>query len=401
MGAIVLWIINNETGLDLDKSYQFSQVFPLFRGAIIFSLYSLMLGWNIYVWNYYSIDYREIMKFRINIPSAMSFLAQGVMLTVLFLISLELYIVLESGLVLKLSLPDNYVPLITWGLLFLWLVFPLNGWYHNSGRTFLAKVLLSSFMSPFSKVEFKHVFVINQLVSMVIPLVDLEYAVCYYTNTSSHINCANKLRFSPLIVMLLPFFIRTMQCLRIVWDSGTIHNVQLVNAGKYFSSMVVILVNYAYKDYGGYWFYIWIGIAVFSTLYGFCWDIIIDWGFFDGEASHFGLRRKLIYKKPIIYYGVISLNMLLRLTWVFTISPTIVSSMMRPELFTMILGIGEIYRRVMWNFLRMEWEQLLAVKKDVDQKTRKACKKLIDPLHHHEKPAKYITSNDLDSTLEN
>mmetsp|Transcript_3692 Transcript_3692/g.7899 ORF Transcript_3692/g.7899 Transcript_3692/m.7899 type:complete len:639 (-) Transcript_3692:13-1929(-) len=364
MTAIVLGIICYEAGLDVDENKQFSVVFPLFRGAITFSLYTLLIGWNIYVWNHYSIDYKHLMKFRMNIPPAIRFLAQGVMLTVIFLISFGLYIVLQADLILNFFLPDVCVPLLSWIFLTLWLVMPLQGWCRYSGRTFIAQILLASFISPFSKVEFRHVFVIDQLVSMVIPLVDLEYSICYYTNFTSVGNCANKLRFAPLCIMIFPFVIRTMQCLRLVWESGSILHPQTINAGKYFSSVVVILANYCYKYYGGFWIYVWIVCAFLSTCYSICWDLVKDWGLIEDSAFHFGLRRKLIYKKPYIYYTVIGLNLLLRLTWTLTISPSVVFAMIRPELFTMLLGIGEVYRRIQWNFVRMEWEQLSVTKKE-------------------------------------
>jgi hypothetical protein len=363
MAALVLIVISYEAGLDVDENKKFAEVFPLFRGAIIFSLYTLLIGWNIYVWNHNSIDFKHLVKFRINLPPAIRFLAQGVMLNVFFLICFGLYIVIQANLVCELYIPVTYFPLLSWLFLGLWLILPLQNWFRYSGRTFIAKILMSSLISPFSKVEFKHVFVIDQLVSMVIPLLDLEYAICYYAGNPTPAQCSIRLRFAPICIMILPYFIRVMQCLRLAWESGTVWHPQVVNAGKYLSGIVVIVANYLYKYFEGSWIYLWIACAILSTIYSFSWDIIKDWGLIDLDLD-FSLRRKLVYKKRWRYYLVIAINLLLRLTWTLTISPSVVFAMIRPELFTMLLGIGEVYRRTQWNIVRMEWEHLVVNKKE-------------------------------------
>jgi hypothetical protein len=364
MAALVMIVICYEAGLDVDENKKFAEVFPLFRGAIIFSLYTLLLGWNTYVWNHNSIDFKHLVKFRINLPPAIRFLAQGVMLNVFFLIAFGFYIVIQANLVSEFYIPVTYFPLLSWLFLGLWLTLPLQSWFRYSGRTFIAKILMSSLISPFSKVEFKHAFIIDQLVSMVIPLLDLEYAFCYYVGNTSPTHCSIRFRLAPIFIMILPYFIRTMQCLRLTWESGSIWDSQAVNAGKYLSSVVVITVNYLYQYFGGSWIYLWIACAFLSTVYSFSWDVIKDWGLVDSDLSDFSLRRKLLYKKPWRYYLVIALNLLLRLTWTLTISPSVVFATIRPELFTMLLGIGEVYRRTQWNILRMEWEHLVVNKKE-------------------------------------
>jgi hypothetical protein len=359
MTATFLVFTCYEAGLDVDYNRQFSLVFPLFRGVIVFSLYSLLLGGDFYLWNLFVIDFKHLMMFRSNIPPTIRFLAKSLMLIAVLLICFGMYIFVQAGMIKDFWIHDYYIPLISWVFFAFWILCPLQNWIKYSGRTYLFKVIAESLISPFSKVEFSHIFVIDQFSSLIIPLTDLEYAVCYYSKDSLHsVNCTDKYRFAPILIMILPFFVRTLQSFRLAYDSGSFSHPQIINAGKFLSSIAVILANYAYKYYGGRLIYVWVACALFSTIYSISWDLMRDWGLISKHAYNLGLRRKLIYKRPWVYYLVIVTNLLLRFSWTLSISPTVVFEMMRPELFTMFIGIGEAYRRIQWNLLRVEWEQL-------------------------------------------
>mmetsp|Transcript_41233 Transcript_41233/g.36572 ORF Transcript_41233/g.36572 Transcript_41233/m.36572 type:complete len:120 (-) Transcript_41233:919-1278(-) len=56
-----------------------------------------------------------------------------------------------------------------------------------------------------------------------------------------------------------------------------------------------------------------------------------------------------------------TLNLMFRCAWVFSISPDIVRTITRPELFSLIIGFLEIFRRSIWNFLRVEKEHIANV----------------------------------------
>lgn len=51
----------------------------------------------------------------------------------------------------------------------------------------------------------------------------------------------------------------------------------------------------------------------------------------------------------------------MRLAWVVSISPDIINKIVRPELSTWVIGLIEIIRRSVWNFLRVEKEHLANV----------------------------------------
>lgn len=56
-----------------------------------------------------------------------------------------------------------------------------------------------------------------------------------------------------------------------------------------------------------------------------------------------------------------AVNLLMRLVWVMSISPDVISRNIRPELFGLIVGFIEIFRRSVWNFLRVEKEHIANV----------------------------------------
>jgi hypothetical protein len=53
----------------------------------------------------------------------------------------------------------------------------------------------------------------------------------------------------------------------------------LVNAGKYFASILVIVFTYFRNTYETNE-YLYAGFYVFATLYAFAWDMTMDWGLF-------------------------------------------------------------------------------------------------------------------------
>jgi hypothetical protein len=52
----------------------------------------------------------------------------------------------------------------------------------------------------------------------------------------------------------------------------------MVNAGKYFAGILTIIFNFMVADGSPYISKpFFIGFAIFSTLYSFGWDILMDW----------------------------------------------------------------------------------------------------------------------------
>mmetsp|Transcript_6853 Transcript_6853/g.12446 ORF Transcript_6853/g.12446 Transcript_6853/m.12446 type:complete len:625 (+) Transcript_6853:814-2688(+) len=361
MICVVIAFVCIEANLDVDTDEHFSAVFPMFRCLMIFAFYSLLQSIEVYIWNFYSIDYQHLLKFQLRVPPVSSHLARGVMFSAAFLVCFAWYISSRLNLVQSeyVVLPDIYTPLVGWTVIFIWLfAFPYK-WISYSGRSFIAKILMRSFASPFTKSDFTHVFITDQLISLVIPLTDLEYTLCFYFSSDKD-SCQDRMRLAPMLVTFFPLVVRLLQCTRYLYDSRSLRHPQALNAGKYLSSIIVIGFNYAYKTLGGWLVFVWVVTAFISTCYSYAWDLVRDWGLLTPGAKHKFLRQKLVYKSPKMYYWAMISNLLLRFTWVLTISSNIVFESIRPELFTMMLGMAEVFRRTQWNVFRMEFEQTQA-----------------------------------------
>jgi len=102
--------------------------------------------------------------------------------------------------------------------------------------------------------------------------------------------------------------------------------------------------------------YMWLLSIVVSTVYSYSWDVLKDWGL--GERGAKLLRKKLIYKIPLVYYAVMISNFIMRFMWTLTISPESTGIVMNPTAFSAILAAVEIVRRSIWNIFRLENEQL-------------------------------------------
>jgi hypothetical protein len=92
----------------------------------------------------------------------------------------------------------------------------------------------------------------------------------------------------------------------------------LVNAGKYFAGMVNIFNSYLVADGSDLITKsFFIQFAIFSTLYSYSWDIVMDWGLLrgtQGGITNFLLRDRLKYP-PYLYFFSAVTNLALRFAW--------------------------------------------------------------------------------------
>ena len=96
------------------------------------------------------------------------------------------WLVLFSIYVLKISevanfdiIDTHYLVAFVWGLFFLYLVNPLPIFNWRS-RLYSFKLAFISIFSPFLGVTFPVIWMTDQVISLVTPLKDFGYTVCYY-----------------------------------------------------------------------------------------------------------------------------------------------------------------------------------------------------------------------------
>eukprot|EP00742_Colponemidia_sp_Colp-10_P014803 GILJ01016859.1.p1 GENE.GILJ01016859.1~~GILJ01016859.1.p1 ORF type:complete len:671 (+),score=67.32 GILJ01016859.1:135-2147(+) len=369
--SVTLWIIAlcRQYDVDFRDDNHLKSVFPVFRGIGYLCIYIWGLAINFEIFKLTGINYRYM--FGLRSGGSDHFLRQTGFMTLCFLFGFVWFLGQYTGAVYLFQLPEQYIPLIVLSLFVIFLLFP-GRCFHGEGRIIGWKSLLRVISAPLLPVCFLDNFVGDQLTSAVKYLGDLEYTVCYYST-----NAFRKEKYSPCfqfqyqyiaLVAFLPYWFRMMQCFRRYRDSVATgaDRTHLINAGKYFSALLVIATDAlslvpsspdSPKLTG--WRIAWIGLAFISTVYAYLWDILMDWGLFHRQSKLPCLRETLLYKKTWFYYWAMASNMLLRFSWVLTISPNLFGIDLAPNVFTFMVGVGEIFRRVQWNLIRMEYEHIM------------------------------------------
>ena len=164
------------------------------------------------------------------------------------------------------------------------------------------------------------------------------------------------------IISCLPAWFRFAQCLRRYRDTKEAFP-HLVNAGKYSTTFFVVIfstLNAVYYDSESYnpFFYLWIISAVISSCYAYTWDIKMDWGLLDNNATENPvLRDEMVYSSFGYYYFAMLEDLALRFGWAISLSLTEMGYA-SGDLMTSILSPLEVFRRFVWNFFRLENEHL-------------------------------------------
>lgn len=199
----------------------------------------------------------------------------------------------------------------------------------------------------------------DQLTSLIGPMRDVEYTLCYYSYyqyspTIREQNCANN-RSIFLIIAIFPNLIRCLQVGRQIIDNNKLMPY-IFNIGKYTFNILVATFSFLtnYDINSNKFFYLWLTTAFMSGCYSSFWDVVMDFGFF--EEGYIPLRRRLKYSNRYFYISSIYINIVLRFLWVLTVSPEIMASLIRPEFLALILYTLEMFRRGLWNFIRVEYE---------------------------------------------
>jgi hypothetical protein len=167
------------------------------------------------------------------------------------------------------------------------------------------------------------------------------------------------------LVSIIPATVRFMQCLRRFRDTRRAHP-HLSNAGKYATTYLVVIFGALNKWHEktdilttSPFFYCWIASYVFSFTYTFLWDIFMDWGLIDPRSPKDApfLREEMIYGTKYFYYLAIAQDFVLRLSWVLNVSLGEAWTL-EADLLMCITAPLEVFRRFIWNYLRLENEHV-------------------------------------------
>ncbi|KAI1611822.1 EXS family-domain-containing protein [Exophiala viscosa] len=181
----------------------------------------------------------------------------------------------------------------------------------------------------------------------------------------------------PLIISI-PSIIRLRQCLidyLRVRRNRTVSTgwggQHLANALKYSSAFPVILLSALQRGYDPATFHmsetglfrLWLFCVFLNSFYSFFWDVAKDWdlSLFSSarernDPEHpYGLRRYRYFHPREVYYTAIVVDLLLRCTWSYKLSPHL-DHFNDLEGAIFLMELAEVARRWMWIFLRVETE---------------------------------------------
>ena len=344
--------------IDMDRDPEFMSVFPMFRGFFVVCLYWWVHGLNITVWIKADISYRVIFQIDSNYSSPIQIFKRAAIFTFILLSCLLIYMIkrIYKGAFFGIfePIPINTLPLICWGSLLVYTFCPFDIWNYE-GRAFLGQLAKESFGSFLLKTGFRHVFFMGQMCSFIATMRDMEYTLCYYAYYDAplwaKIEYCRKTRGIYFFLAFLPNFIRILQNIKEIYDSKKLFP-KLYSIINYCLSISVALLSFLWPQHPSLHIF-WLIFTFISSCCSFAWDIIIDFGFLE-KGKNYPLRNKLYYKPKIIYYLIALYNFVLRFFWLWTISPEVLGTFLRPETLSIILNSLEITRRGCWNFLKVE-----------------------------------------------
>lgn len=360
---ILCILIGVHFSIDMDDDAKFKSIFPMFRGYLVFILYYWYLGLNVYAWNMAHINYKLAFAFNDNHYSdVISIFKRAAFFSFILVFMLLCYMILRAQIPILSDffsfIPLEFTPMCCWIILLIYLFAPLNI-FNYLGRIYFGNLFVESMASVTHKIEFKHIWFTDQLTSLIGPLRDLEYTACYYTHYFDTLEEKNRLCSArrPIVVLIAcyPHFVRFLQCARVCFDEGKLFP-SILNCGKYLFSILLAVSSY-YSSTVPFFSKTWLLIALMSSIYSYSWDIKMDYGMLQ-QGPNFPLRNKLSYSKRQLYYVAMVLNLFMRFAWALTISPDLVYKFVRPEFFLMILYLIEMFRRGMWNFIRVELKHI-------------------------------------------
>ncbi|CAJ2669024.1 unnamed protein product [Trifolium pratense] len=376
--ALILLVLARDIADSIHGTEYMENIFPLYSLFGYIVLHMIVYSGNTYFWRRFKINYPFIFGFK-----------EGTELGYreVFLLSSGLAVLSLAGALSNLYMEmnkktQNYqsvTELVPLGLVIVVLVItfcPFNIIYKSS-RFFLIKCAFQSICAPLYKVHFPDNFLADQLTSQVQTFRSLEFYVYYYflgyykdrstkfiselSPNKNSIGESHKYKTFYLIVAIIPFWIRFLQCLRrlLLEERNMMHGF---NGLKYISTIVALTMRTIDDQFNERKLVVWTILAASSsgiaTIVNTYWDIVIDWGLLRRNSRNPWLRDKLSVPYKSVYFVAMVLNVILRLAWMQSVLGIKETPFLHKTAMTAFVACLEILRRGIWNFFRMENEHL-------------------------------------------
>lgn len=222
--------------------------------------------------------------------------------------------------------------------------------------------LLRAVLWPSAAPAFPEVLLADALTSLSKVLKDLgTYFVVLYATLKGIpvIDCHDSAMIFLAFLASLPFLIRVRQCFLQLetCPDFTAKLIVLVNLGKYLTAFPPIWIT-AVSSLG---FVspnlpqILTVAAFLNSIYSFLWDILMDWGLLGNFCREGRLLRRPrgAVSWPIYFFAAL-VNLALRFSWTINRWPGF--SQLHSSVIVLLIEVGEVCRRALWNVFRIEWE---------------------------------------------
>ncbi|RBR07128.1 uncharacterized protein FIESC28_10806 [Fusarium coffeatum] len=318
-----------------------------------------------------------------HIPHHGSTYRLAIVLSTLFAFSISLFWLCTWGIPERV-IAFGWMPLAYLTALIAMFVVPLRNLPSGGRRRFLAtlrRVSIGGLAEP-QDGKFGDILLADVLTSYAKVFGDLFITLCmFFTAQGSSTqrpdrNCGG-IVLVPFI-MGVPSLIRFRQCLieyfrvrRAPYKESTGWGGQhLANALKY-STAFPVLITSAWQrsvedpESKAALHKAWLVAVLINSLYSFYWDVAKDWDMTlfssrqdrESPTHPFGLRDRLVFRNPNLYYLVIGMDLMLRCTWSMKLSSRLDKfSDLEGGIF--LIEFLEVFRRWVWIFLRVETEWL-------------------------------------------
>jgi len=212
----------------------------------------------------------------------------------------------------------------------------------------------------------------------------------------------------PSLCAALPYLIRARQCLimhtvgKLKRDPKKHHH--LMNAFKYSTSMYPIILSAYLKTLTDgssnieFLESVLTILLILNASYSLWWDIVMDWGMMqdpyrvaqstcgtvptiDNVAIDSGCRAACL--RPSLRFGltltvlIVAADSFLRFSWTLKFVPRLFPS---TDVFVLCTQFLEVFRRSIWNLLRVEWENIKQQKHAAVVKSHSSDRDLLGPL---------------------
>eukprot|EP00826_Nyctotherus_ovalis_P032317 TRINITY_DN2604_c0_g3_i1.p1 TRINITY_DN2604_c0_g3~~TRINITY_DN2604_c0_g3_i1.p1 ORF type:complete len:472 (-),score=79.64 TRINITY_DN2604_c0_g3_i1:139-1554(-) len=355
--ALVVFFIPGKAPLDINWIYN---VIPVFRYLFIIDLCLFGTALVIKIFRRYAVNYISIFELDTDYRIREAQITR-VALLILLIWLLCAFMQLVTYKFNTLGTQSSIFAFSLFIVLNIVLISPFKALY-SGARGELISVIWNIFASPLSPVRFKDFFLADIFTSLVKPFQDMTTGFCFFTSPAWVYNGEPKcswLQTALIITSLLPFLWRFLQCLHKYYDTRDAFP-HLVNAGKYMSTIVTVVINLFNSWYNLGLQPVYIAGNAVATTYSYIWDLTMDWGLLRSyDSKSFLLRHKILYPAKFYYFAMVT-NLILRLAWILTVLPKTALNLGKgsSHLLFFILSLAEAYRRTQWALFRVENENV-------------------------------------------